>query len=143
MEGISQIYRKKRTAKLLFQIRFNYNMSHQAEKLSKENIIIDGHIDLPFRLYKKNLLFEKNIKLNRETSGNFDIPKAIRGGLDSPFMSIYIPSEKNFDEAYDLANNLIDLVDNIIKSNQKNLAHANGPIAVSYTHLTLPTIYSV
>ena len=127
MEGISQIYRKKRTAKLFFRIRFNYNMNHQAEKLSKENIIIDGHIDLPFRLYKKNLLFEKNIKLNRETSGNFDIPKAIRGGLDSPFMSIYIPSEKNFDEAYELANNLIDLVDNIIKSNQKNLAHANGP----------------
>lgn len=127
MEGISQIYRKKRTAKLFFRIRFNYKMSHQAEKLSKENIIIDGHIDLPFRLYKKNLLFEKNIILNRETSGNFDIPKAIRGGLDSPFMSIYIPSEKNFDEAYDLANNLIDLVDNIIKSNQKNLAHANGP----------------
>ena len=127
MEGISQIYRKKRTAKLFFRIRFNNKMSHQAEKLSKENIIIDGHIDLPFRLYKKNLLFDKNIKLNRETSGNFDIPKAIRGGLDSPFMSIYIPSEKNFDEAYELANNLIDLVDNIIKSNQKNLAHANGP----------------
>ena len=127
MEGISQIYRKKRTTKLFFRIRFNYNMNHQAEKLSKENIIIDGHIDLPFRLYKKNLLFEKNIILNRETSGNFDIPKAIRGGLDSPFMSIYIPSEKNFDEAYELANNLIDLVDNIIKSNQKNLAHANGP----------------
>ena len=127
MEGISQIYRKKTTAKLFFRIRFNNKMSHQAEKLSKENIIIDGHIDLPFRLYKKNLLFEKNIKLNRETSGNFDIPKAIRGGLDSPFMSIYIPSEKNFDEAYVLANNLIDLVDNIIKSNQKNLAHANGP----------------
>ena len=127
MEGISQIYRKKRTTKLFFRIRFNYTMSHQAEKLSKENIIIDGHIDLPFRLYKKNLLFEKNIILNRETSGNFDIPKAIRGGLNSPFMSIYIPSEKNFDEAYDLANNLIDLVDNIIKSNQKNLAHANDP----------------
>ena len=130
MEGISQIYRKKRTTKLFFRIRFNYNMNHQAEKLSKENIIIDGHIDLPFRLYKKNILFEKNIKLNRETSGNFDIPKAIRGGLDSPFMSIYIPSEKNFDEAYELANNLIDLVDNIIKSNQKNLAHANGPTDV-------------
>ena len=127
MEGISQIYRKKRTSKLFFRIRFNYNMNHQAEKLSKENIIIDGHIDLPFMLYKKNLLFEKTIKLNKETSGNFDIPKAIRGGLDSPFMSIYIPSEKNFDEAYELANNLIDLVDNIIKSNQKNLAHANGP----------------
>ena len=130
MEGISQIYRKKITTKLFFRIRFNYTMSHQAEKLSKENIIIDGHIDLPFRLYKKNLLFEKNIILNRETSGNFDIPKAIRGGLNSPFMSIYIPSEKNFDEAYDLANNLIDLVDNIIKSNQKNLAHANGPTDV-------------
>jgi membrane dipeptidase len=102
-------------------------MSYQAEKLSRENIIIDGHIDLPFRLYKKNLLFEKKIELDKETSGNFDIPKAVRGGLNCPFMSIYIPSDKNFDEAFVLADNLIDLVDNVIKSNQKNLAHANGP----------------
>tara|TARA_B100001057_G_scaffold350647_1_gene352144 strand:- start:2371 stop:3504 length:1134 start_codon:yes stop_codon:yes gene_type:complete len=102
-------------------------MSYQAEKLSRENIIIDGHIDLPFRLYKKNLLFEKKIELDKETSGNFDIPKAVRGGLNCPFMSIYIPSDKNFDEAFVLADNLIDLVDNVIKSNQKNLAHASEP----------------
>ena len=102
-------------------------MSYQAEKLSRENIIIDGHIDLPFRLYKKNLLFEKKIELDKETSGNFDIPKAVRGGLNCPFMSIYIPSDKNFDEAFVLADNLIDLVDNVIKSNQKNLAYASGP----------------
>ena len=48
-------------------------MNYQSEKLSRENIIIDGHIDLPFRLYKKNLLFEKKIELDKETSGNFDI----------------------------------------------------------------------
>ena len=102
-------------------------MNYQSEKLSRENIIIDGHIDLPFRLYKKNLLFEKKIELDKETSGNFDIPKAIRGGLNCPFMSIYIPSDKNFDEAFVLADNLIDLVDNVIKSNQKNLSHASGP----------------
>ena len=102
-------------------------MNHQSEKLSRENIIIDGHIDLPFRLYKKNLLFEKKIELDKETSGNFDIPKAVRGGLNCPFMSIYIPSDKNFDEAFVLADNLIDLVDNVIKSNQKNLSHASGP----------------
>ena len=102
-------------------------MNYQSEKLSRENIIIDGHIDLPFRLYKKNLLFEKKIELDKETSGNFDIPKAVRGGLNCPFMSIYIPSDKNFDEAFVLADNLIDLVDNVIKSNQKNLSHASGP----------------
>ena len=45
-------------------------MNEKAKKLSKENIIVDGHIDLPFRLYKENLLEEENINLNKNTSGN-------------------------------------------------------------------------
>ena len=76
----------------------------KAVKYSKDFIIADGHIDLPFRLNKEGLLFEKSINLNNETSGNFDIPKAKRGGLDCPFMAIYIPSEKSENEAYKFAN---------------------------------------
>ena len=35
----------------------------KADKYSKEFIIADGHIDLPYRLYKEGLLYEKNINL--------------------------------------------------------------------------------
>ena len=91
----------------------------KADKYSKEFIIADGHIDLPYRLYKEGLLYEKNINLNRETIGNFDIPKAEKGGLNCPFMAIYIPSEKLEDEAFAFANDLIDLVRNIINYNDK------------------------
>ena len=91
----------------------------KADKYSKEFIIADGHIDLPYRLYKEDLLYEKNINLNRETIGNFDIPKAEKGGLNCPFMAIYIPSEKLEDEAFSFANDLIDLVRNLINYNDK------------------------
>ena len=101
----------------------------KAIKYSKDFIIADGHIDLPFRLNKEGLLFKKNINLNNETSGNFDIPKAKKGGLDCPFMAIYIPSEKLEDEAYSFANSLIDLVKNTIKYNDQ-LAPALSPTQV-------------
>tara|TARA_B100000287_G_scaffold433516_1_gene495436 strand:+ start:387 stop:1520 length:1134 start_codon:yes stop_codon:yes gene_type:complete len=98
----------------------------KAIKYSKDFIIADGHIDLPYRLNKEGLLFEKNIDLDYESDGNFDIPKAKRGGLDSPFMSIYIPSDKSESEAYEFANSLIDLVENIINSNEE-LHYAYSP----------------
>lgn len=94
-------------------------MNEKAKKLSKENIIVDGHIDLPFRLYKENLLKEENINLNKNTSGNFDTYKAKKGGLNCPFMAIYTPSEKSENESYTFANSLIDLVNNVIKSNKE------------------------
>ena len=94
-------------------------MNEKAKKLSKENIIVDGHIDLPFRLYKENLLKEENINLNKNTSGNFDTYKAKKGGLNCPFMAIYTPSEKTENESYTFANSLIDLVYNVIKSNKE------------------------
>lgn len=94
-------------------------MNEKAKKLSKENIIVDGHIDLPFRLYKENLIEEENINLNKNTSGNFDTYKAKKGGLNCPFMAIYTPSEKSENESYTFANSLIDLVNNVIKSNKE------------------------
>ncbi len=110
---------------ILFSCTNNMNKS-KAIKYSKDFIIADGHIDLPYRLNKEGLLFEKNIDLDYESDGNFDIPKAKRGGLDSPFMSIYIPSDKSESEAYEFANSLIDLVENIINSNEE-LHYAYSP----------------
>jgi len=101
-------------------------MKDQAQKLSKEIIIADGHIDLPYRLHKEGLINEKNINLSVKSSGDFDIPKAKSGGLDSPFMSIYIPSDKSEKEAFNLANLLIELVKNIIESNE-DFEHASSP----------------
>ena len=110
---------------ILFSCTNNMNKL-KAIKYSKDFIIADGHIDLPYRLNKEGLLFEKNIDLDYESDGNFDIPKAKRGGLDSPFMSIYIPSDKSESEAYEFANSLIDLVENIINSNEE-LHYAYSP----------------
>lgn len=98
----------------------------KAIKYAQDFIIADGHIDLPFRLNKEGLLFNKNIDLNYETNGNFDIPKAKRGGLNCPFMAIYIPSEKKENEAYQFANLLIDLMENVINCN-KDLNFAYSP----------------
>ncbi len=101
----------------------------KAIKYAQDFIIVDGHIDLPFRLNKEVFLFNKNIDLNYETNGNFDIPKAKRGGLNCPFMAIYIPSEKKENEAYQFANSLIDLMENVINYN-KDFNFAYSPTDV-------------
>ena len=103
------------------------NMSYKAKELSKELIIADGHIDLPYRLHEEGLIYEENIDLNHNTNRNFDIPKARKGGLNSPFMSIYIPSEKTYSEGFELANSLIDLVENIVESNKDHFQLALTP----------------
>ena len=103
------------------------NMRDKAKKLSKELIIADGHIDLPYRLHEEGLIYEENIDLNHNTNRNFDIPKARKGGLNSPFMSIYIPSEKTYSEGFVLANSLIDLVENIVESNKDHFQLALTP----------------
>ena len=82
----------------------------------------------PMNKYKsiRDYINEKNINLAVNSSGDFDIPKAKSGGLDSPFMSIYIPSDKSENEAFKLANSLIELVKNIIESNE-DFEYASSP----------------
>ena len=60
-----------------------------------------------------------------------------------------VPGEKPFDEDFGsqisqaLFENINDISANIIKSEIKSSLLRYEPRAVSYTHLTLPTIYSV
>ena len=85
-------------------------VSEKAQKLAQENIIIDSHIDVPYRL-------EKNwVDVTKATpDGDFDYPRAKQGGLNAPFMSIYIPASlDNSANSIKLADKLIDYVEAIV-----------------------------
>ena len=60
----------------------------RANELAQKFIITDGHIDLPWRLHKNG--YEDISK--RTPGGDFDYVRAKQGGLDAPFMSIYVPA---------------------------------------------------
>jgi len=62
--------------------------SPEAIELAKGSIIIDGHIDLPYRLEDSWVDVT-----NATEDGDFDYPRAKAGGLNAPFMSIYIPAK--------------------------------------------------
>tara|TARA_B110000014_G_scaffold40369_1_gene26446 strand:+ start:779 stop:1912 length:1134 start_codon:yes stop_codon:yes gene_type:complete len=103
-------------------------MIEKAKIISKEIIISDGHIDLPYRLKNEGYLksINKKINLNIETQGDFDIIKAKKGGLDAPFVAIYIPSDYNHIDAYNLADSLIDLVERVVNNNKNYLSLAKS-----------------
>ena len=65
-----------------------------ADSLARTFIIVDGHVDLPWRLSIKNFRLEREYMSIPVSSdeGDFDYERAKKGGLDAPFMSIYIPS---------------------------------------------------
>jgi len=79
--------------------------SLSATDLATDALIVDTHIDVPYRLYRNPADVTKATE-----DGEFDLPRAIQGGLDAPFMSIYIPAR--FEEeggAKELALELIAL----------------------------------
>jgi len=101
----------------------------EAEALAKKYIITDGHVDLPFRLVVQMFRFQKIMEdVSVRTDGNFDYVKAKEGGLDAPFMSIYIPSSRQKDgTAKVLADSLIDIVENITVEHPDKFALAKTP----------------
>lgn len=81
-----------------------------AKQIAKQHIIIDTHIDVPYRLHKD--WEDVSVATQR---GEFDYPRAIEGGLNAPFMSIYIPaSYERTGGGYQLANQLIDSMEALV-----------------------------
>ncbi|AOT06501.1 dipeptidase [Pseudoalteromonas luteoviolacea] len=83
-----------------------YTASERAIRLAQENLLIDTHIDVPYRI---NMQWDDVSKATQE--GDFDYPRAMQGGLNAPFMSIYIPASLEFEgkgKSFQLANQLID-----------------------------------
>lgn len=81
----------------------------RAEQLAQEILIIDTHIDLPYRLHEA----PEDVTVETQ-GGHFDAVRAQRGGLDAAFMSIYVPAKLQEEGgARELADELIDLVESL------------------------------
>jgi membrane dipeptidase len=59
----------------------------QAQRLARESIIVDTHVDTPSRVLGE----EEDLSVLVE-KGNFDHPRAVEGGLNAPFMAIFVPA---------------------------------------------------
>ncbi len=105
------------------------DLNARAQRLAKRFIIVDGHMDLPYRLNRskaKDGTLTENVN-ERTPKGEFDYPRAVAGGLDAPFMSIYVPAryqEKGGAKA--VADGLIDLVEGLIKAGPDKFARAHS-----------------
>jgi len=81
-----------------------------ANRLAQEFIIVDTHIDVPYRLWKE----KDDISMTTE-GGDFDFPRAKAGGLDAIFMSIYTPWQyESKGTSTALADSLIDMVQGFV-----------------------------
>ena len=94
----------------------------KADSLAHANIIVDGHVDIPYRL--KNHYEDISV---RTEGGHFDYVRAKEGGLDAPFMSIYIPSDRENNGAKALADSLIDSVEKLVADFPDKFAIAVSP----------------
>jgi len=82
----------------------------RAADLVKKYLLVDTHIDVPHRLHGD---WEDVTRATER--GEFDYPRAVKGGLNVPFMSIYTPAgTENDGTAYAQANNLIDQVEAMV-----------------------------
>ena len=91
--------------------------------LAKEWILVDAHVDLPYRLHDHAEDVTK-----RTPGGDFDVPRARAGGLDAPFMSIYLPAALQAENGASrrLADELIDLVEGLAKASPKSFEMAHS-----------------
>ena len=105
-----------------------------ADSLAHTFIIVDGHVDLPYRLSIKNFRLEReylHIPVST-TEGDFDYERAKKGGLDAPFMSIYIPAirQKQPDMGKILADTLINMIEGIVRTIPDKFALAKTPAEI-------------
>jgi len=85
------------------------SVQEQASQITHKYLLTDTHIDVPYRLHKGWVDVTGSAP-----DGQFDYPRAVKGGLDLPFMSIYTPAEMEKEGgSFQLANELIDAVEAI------------------------------
>ncbi len=106
-------------------------LEERARELSRRLIVLDGHVDLPYRLMKQR---EAGSPLDdvatRTSMGDFDFPRAREGGLDAPFMSIYVAPRYERRGAFQRAEELIEMVERIVRDNPERFALARSPAEV-------------
>ncbi len=102
------------------------DMAAQAIDLAHNTIIIDTHIDVPYRIHDA---WEDVSKAT--DGGDYDYPRAVAGGLNAPFMSIYTPARLEEEgRSKEVAEELIDLVNRIVDAAPDKYAIALSPADV-------------
>jgi membrane dipeptidase len=94
----------------------------EARRIAAEHVIVDTHIDVPYRLREEYEDVSRSTK-----SGDFDYPRARKGGLDAAFMSIYVPP------VYETSGGAIELADELIDMVEKLAADAPDKFAMAYS----------
>src|SRR5210317_2168545 len=83
------------------------NLEERARQIAHKYLLTDTHIDVPYRIH--NAWVDVT---GSAPDGEFDYPRAVMGGLNLPFMSIYTPAEMEKEGgSFQLANELIDGVE--------------------------------
>ena len=103
----------------------------RARALTRRVPIADGHVDVPYRLYESRApdgSLTEDVTA-RTPKGDFDHPRALEGGLTLPFMSIYVPSDKQEEKgaAKAHADLLIDMVEALVRQAPDKFALARSP----------------
>ena len=89
--------------------------SVSAKEIAQNVLILDSHIDVPYRLWNQHLEGLEIDDISGSTKGDFDFIRAKKGGLNVPFFSIYLPASTQSDgTSHKMANELIDLVEDIV-----------------------------
>jgi membrane dipeptidase len=100
---------------LLFQSCAENIKNLDAEQIAQDSLIIDSHIDVPYRLWRQHLEGLEIDDISGSTDGDFDFIRARKGGLNVPFFSIYLPASTQEDgTSHQMANELIDMVEDIV-----------------------------
>jgi membrane dipeptidase len=102
------------------------NPAPDASEIATTSIIVDTHIDVPYRLEAIP------VDISQATDdGDFDYPRAVSGGLNAPFMSIYTPASLEAEGgSKELADRLIDMVEGFAKQWPEKFAIALSPADV-------------
>lgn len=102
------------------------NSAPDANEIARASIIVDTHIDVPYRLADTPADISKTTD-----GGDFDYPRAVTGGLNVPFMSIYTPAKLEAEGgSKEVADMLIDMVEGFAEQWPDKFAIARSPADV-------------
>ena len=100
---------------LILQSCSESKISLNADEIAQDSLILDSHIDVPYRLWSQHLQGLEIDDISGSTNGDFDFIRARKGGLNVPFFSIYLPASTEEDgTSHKMANDLIDMVEDIV-----------------------------
>ena len=100
---------------LILQSCSESKISLNADEIAQDSLILDSHIDVPYRLWSQHLEGLEIDDISGPTNGDFDFIRARKGGLNVPFFSIYLPASTEEDgTSHKMANDLIDMIEDIV-----------------------------